>query len=247
MSDHCQAPRCAETVLCNAHIIPAGFARTLSKHGGFNLALSAAGSKRAKHQHGYFDPTILCAGHDGHLGRFDEAAIAFCANLPMTPTARTGTLFRGDVFDGEAFATFALAVIWRASISRRPEWAAINLGRYEDIVANILFSEASLHDHAELEVVLLRYASSRDDTRRYTVNPLSIRSGALNVFTFSAGGFLLYVKVDQRPIDMNLRPFVINRMETLVCPIIQFEDSADFKYFRGVHAVDRTRGSRPAS
>lgn len=68
----CNGPSCTSNALIKAHIIPAGFARTLHRDGGHNLLVSSDGARRARHQLGTFDKTILCAECDRHLGGLDE-------------------------------------------------------------------------------------------------------------------------------------------------------------------------------
>lgn len=141
MAGVCQAPGCEETRLCHAHIVPAGFARTLSGPGGHNKAIRSTGAKRAKQPHGEFDSGILCEACDAKLGRFDEYAITFCASLPLTLNARTGKVFGHAPFDGGQFARAMLAILWRASISDRDQFRDIDLGPYRDRAAQF-FSKA---------------------------------------------------------------------------------------------------------
>lgn len=237
----CKCPGCQSTSFCDAHIIPAGFARTLSEPSGHNIALSAMGSKRAKEQHGYFDPAILCRTCDGLLGKFDEYAIDFCKTLQMTSTLRTGEAYTKAHFKGEQFAKFALAVIWRASISDRPEWKQISLGRYEAVIAGILFGESELHAAGDLEVAMFRFTSPDHDARRFIYQPLKLRSGDLNMFSFGAGGFQILVKADRRPIHRFLRTSVINSATRLTCYTLRFEETAEHDYMLGVGEIDRSR------
>lgn len=235
----CRAPGCAETRLCRAHIVPAGFARTLSGPGGQNKAIRSTGAKSAKQPHGEFDTGILCQECDAKLGRVDEYAITFCASLPQTPGARTGKIFSHAPFDGPQFAQAMLAILWRASVSDREQFRDIDLGPYRDRAAAILFEDAPLATLPEFELVLNRYASSEHDARKFVFMPLRIRSGALNAFTIGLGGFLVWAKVDRRPTARPLSPFVINAASELRAPIIRFEETAEYAYFQD--AVRRGR------
>ncbi|MCW3838157.1 hypothetical protein ACFQ1E_19365 [Sphingomonas canadensis] len=245
MTAVCRAPDCTATKLCRAHIVPAGFARTLSAPGGHNKAVRSTGAQRAVPPHGDYDPNILCGDCDTALGRFDGYAIAFCAELPPTPDARTGQVFSHEAFDGAQFARAVLAILWRASISTREQFRAISLGPYEDRAAAILFSGAPLSSLPEFEVVLSRYASSAHDARKFVFMPMRIRSGALTAFTIGLSGFLVWAKVDQRPTDKLLAPFVINAASVLRSPIVRFEESAEYGFFQkaGRRGRERARTS----
>lgn len=221
--------------------MPAGFARTLSEPGRHNKAIRSTGAKPANQPHGEFDTGILCAACDTRLGLYDEYAITFCALLPQTFDARTGQIFLHVPFDGAQFARAVLAILWRASISDRDQFRNIGLGPYEDRAAAILFSNEPLSALPEFEVVLHRYACTDHDTRKFVFMPLRIRSGPLTAFTLGLGGFLVWAKVDQRPIDKLLGPFVINAATELRAPIVRFEDSAEYAYLRAAARSDRRR------
>ncbi|MEA3052668.1 MAG: hypothetical protein QOG72_1571 [Sphingomonadales bacterium] len=238
----CRAPGCTETSLCHAHIIPAGFARTLSDLGGHNKAIRSTGAKPAKQPHGEFDAGILCPRCDGKLGAYDEYAIRFCDSLSMTRSTATGGIFRHAPFDGPQFARAILAILWRASVSERDQFRDINLGPYRERAAAILFEEKPLSSFPEFEVVLHRYASDDHDARKFVFMPLRIRSGALNAFTIGLGGFLVWAKVDQRPIHRLLAEFVINAAFELGARIIHFEETAEYAYFQQAAQKDHRRG-----
>lgn len=237
----CHAPGCSQTTLCHAHIVPAGFARTLSDPAGHNRAIRTTGSKAAKQPHGMFDSNILCRHCDERLGRFDEYAIKFCASLPMTGRSRAETFFEHKRFDGATFARAMIAIFWRASLSSLEQFNDIDLGPYQDLTGRLLFSDAPLSTSPAIKVVLLRYGSSDHDARKFIFMPLRIRSGAINAFTLGVGGFLVWAKFDQRPIDHQLASYVINQTSELRAPIIPFEITAEYDYFQAAAAQDRRR------
>lgn len=241
MAAACRAPGCAETELCRAHIIPAGFARTLSEEGGHNKVIQSTGAKPANQPHGEFDTGILCRSCDSKLGRFDEYAITFCASLPQTLDGRTGQVFSHAPFDGALFARAILATLWRASISGRDQFRDISLGPYENRAAAILFSGEQLSTLSGFEIILHRYASSNHDARKFIFMPLRIRSGTLTAFTIGLGGFLVWAKVDHRPVDKLLASFVINAATQLRAPIIRFDETAEYSYFQSAARNDKQR------
>lgn len=241
MAGHCQAPGCTETVLCEAHIIPRGFARTLSGPGGRNLAIKSSGAQAARQQHGEYDTGILCAACDAKLGMLDDYATSLCASLPSTPDARTGQIFEHSPFDGARFASAMLAIFWRASISRREQFRGIDIGPYRDRAAQILFADAPLSSLPEFELVLYRYASSHVDARKFIFMPLWIRAGQLNAYTVGLGGFLVWAKFDQRRVDRLIAPQVINAATSLRAHIIRFSETTEFDYFKKVAHVERRR------
>jgi hypothetical protein len=241
----CLAPGCTSTKLCRAHIFPRGIARTLSRPGGHNRAIRPDGSKPANQPLGAFDTEILCADCDGRLGQFDEYAVRFCTALPTTPAARTGSLFRKAEFDGSRFALAMLAILWRASVSAREEWRDTSLGPYQDRAADALFSEQGLVNIPGFQIVLMRYASSELDARKFIFHPIRIRSGPLNVYVMGVGGFQVLAKFDQRPFNTRLQPYVINGAMHLIVPHVTLEETAEFGLFADAAKAERRRQSAP--
>jgi hypothetical protein len=237
----CFGPCCDSTSFCKAHIIPQGFARTLSGPTGHNLAVSHDGAKPANQPLGPFDQQILCANCDGKLGVFDQSAIGYCNSLPMTGSAPTGRMFQGGAFNGATFSLAMLAILWRASISSRAEWAGISLGRYENQAAAVLFGQAELTSFPVFDVIVMRYASTDHDARKFIFPLLRIRSAGLNVFSWGVGGFQVLAKIDQRPFDRRLRPFIVNKAEALVVPHVRLEETAEFAFFNEAARADRRR------
>lgn len=237
----CLAPRCTSITLCRAHIFPRGIARTLSRPGGHNRAIRSDGSKPANQPLGAFDTEILCADCDGRLGQLDEYAVRFCAALPMTDAARTESLFRGGEVDGSRFALAMLAILWRASVSSRGEWRDISLGPYQDRAADALFAGNGLANIPGFQIVLMRYASSELDARKFIFHPIRIRSGTLNVYVMGVGGFQVLAKFDQRPFSPRLRPYVINDATRLITPHVTLEETAEFGFFAGAAKAERRR------
>jgi len=169
---NCHGPDCSQHELCKAHIFPRGLARDLSPEGGHNRVITSKGSRAARQPLGEFDPAILCSSCDNTLGRYDDYAVDLFRRLDATRKGRTGDPFTYAPFDGAVFARFILAVLWRASISRRESWSAISLGPYEERARDVLFDGEQPIRLAGFEVILGRYVSSEHDTRRFYSIPV---------------------------------------------------------------------------
>lgn len=194
---NCRAPGCIATRLITAHIIPQGIARRLSKSEGGNYSIDGMRAGRAKFQNGCYDKSILCASCDGHLGnRYDGYISSLCPIIPRTGLSELNTPFIWNPIDGSRFISAILAILWRASISRRQEWCDIDLGPYEDLVASVLFNGASLETLQGFEVVLERLASSKFDARRVFTHPIRTM-GAQCEYCMIIGGFRVTVRFDK--------------------------------------------------
>lgn len=213
----------------------------LSRPGGHNRAIRQDGSRPANQPLGAFDTGILCADCDGRLGILDEYAVRFCASLPITSAACTGSLYRGGDIDGSRFALAMLAILWRASISARDEWRDISLGPYQARAAEALFGVNGLASVPGFQIALMRYASSEHDARRFIFHPLRIRSGPLNVYVMGVGGFQVIAKFDQRPFRPRIAPYVINDVRGLAVPHVMLEETAEFEFFTGAAKAEQRR------
>lgn len=230
--------------MCEAHIIPRGFARTLSKPGAHNRAVTASGSRRARQPHGDYDPSILCAACDGKLGAYDRAAVEICRAIPANRVGSAGQIIRLSPFDGRMFALAILAVLWRASLSARPTWAEVALGPYEDRAAEVLLGGGDLSALPEYKVVLGRYYSARFDTTGFISYPVRFRNRSFSAYGLSLGGFQVVAKLDRRPMPAIMRPFVINDAAGLQAYLMQLEMTPEFKWMSDVAQREQHRQSR---
>jgi hypothetical protein len=221
--------QCIETKLCNAHIIPAGFARFVRNESSHNLELNAEGSRRSRHQLGIFDSNILCADCDRALGVYDEYALQICKNFNGPKLKTQESLFALPDTRGEIFAKFVLSVLWRASISKRPEYSAVALGKYEEIACRILFGENRLSDMPAFQLMLRRYFSSHIDCTRFYSLPIRMRNAGWNGYGFGLAGFQIIAKIDSRPFPSAWRPYIINENNVLRGMFVELEKTGEFE------------------
>lgn len=97
----------------------------------------------ARPELGEYYRDILCRDCDNKLGVFDDYAIDVCRAFKKKHT-RDGKLFAILNVDGDKLAKFILAVLWRASISKRESFFGIRLGPYEPQARDVLFGAAPL-------------------------------------------------------------------------------------------------------
>jgi hypothetical protein len=109
-------------------------------------------------QAGLFDPTILCADHDGRLGAYDDYGIAFCRDFAARCSHPAPDIWRVRDVDADRLVRFWVAILWRFSLSCLVEAAKIKLGPYEDRLRDILFAGADCS--VEPAIIMLRYRSA---------------------------------------------------------------------------------------
>ena len=200
----CHGPNCTSTKLVNAHIIAKGFGR-LMRGDGPNIRISPENVGPARQPLGEFDSSILCAECDGILGRFDDYVIELCQKFERLHTKRRPEAFELLHADRELFGKFVLSVLWRASISKRPSVAVVNLGPYEKKFRDVIFSSRSIDELPEAEILLERYTVLGPiDPAGWYFYPTPFEMAGLDFYNFSVGGFRIRTKVDNRPLPDEL-------------------------------------------
>lgn len=224
----CHGLNCTSTKLINAHIIAKGFGRLL-RGSGQNVRITPANMGTAKQQLGEFDSDILCADCDGVLGRLDDYAIELCQKFERLHIKSQPEVFELPQSDRELFGKFALSVLWRASISRRPSVADVNLGPYELKIRDAIFTSQSIDDLPEAEIILQRYTvlGNVDPAGQYFY-PTRFKMAGLNFYNFAVGGFRIRTKVDSRPLPNEWRPFSLSSGRFLGTFIL-LEETSEFE------------------
>ena len=209
---HCHGPGCVHTNLIKAHIMPQWVGRFINSPYGANVLVTPT-SKTQKYPGGIFDPNILCADCDHYLGtNYDAPASEIFKKLRITRKnmnmRRTRFTKRG--IDCDTLCRFFLSILWRSSISTRPE-CKIHLGSYETEVRDTLFHIKPISILSGLGIVMVRYISNiTDATRLYTLPETLPRFLGHNVFGFALAGFRIVVKLDPAPFPPEWQRDILN-------------------------------------
>lgn len=236
----CRGLGCTSSTLIKAHIIPAGFGRIIRGKGP-NMSISIEKATEAKPQLGEFDTQILCKDCDHKLGAFDDYAIETARKFESEHKNFSNELFEVANFDGDKFAKFVLAVLWRASISKREAFSNVSLGPYEARARDVLFDRTALGKLDAFEVLVQRYTSDHFDMHGLYTLPARTEFLNLNTYWFSLTGFRIIAKFDGRPLRPELKQFIVNGKNVLRGLFLEFESTPEWKNFReiGVNALYR--------
>ncbi|MGY3692200.1 hypothetical protein ACVIGA_002280 [Bradyrhizobium sp. USDA 3240] len=224
----CHGLNCTSKELIKAHIIPAGFGRFI-RGTDANVKMTPKRVGVATPQLGEFDPDILCETCDRFLGRDDEYALSICERFEADHRKLDQGIFELPGVDCERFCKFVLSVLWRASISRRRSFSAIDLGPYEDRARDVLFGPTPLSSLRAYEVIIQRYRSDHMDTTKWYFQPARQPFGELNAYGFGLAGFRIVAKLDNRPFHEGYRPLVLNRSGVFFGLYVRLEDCSEFE------------------
>jgi hypothetical protein len=243
----CRGYGCESTEFIDAHIIPRGFARDMMGDNKHNLLISKANVRPT--QHGVYDNQLLCATCDGALGDLDNAALAVCRRFDDEHQIIAGDCFVLENVDGDMFAKFVLSVLWRASISTRPEFASTSLGPYEEIAGEVIFGARPLTDIPSYQLMVGRYRPGKgfDPARNYSAPARSKYLVGLNGWGFSLHGFKIMAKLDKRPLPADLRPAIVNGNTQLTGALVDYLSTVEGRAVLDMAAAQRARQrNRPA-
>jgi len=192
-------------------------------------------------QHGVYDRNVLCARCDAALGEVDNFALDVCRRFPVEHYVGDGFFVMPNV-DGGRFAKFILSVLWRASISTRPEFIGTDLGPYEAIAGEVIFGARPLSDIRSYELIVSRYKAtdSFNPAHNYTT-PARIKMDGLNAWGFALHGFSILAKLDRRLFDRELRPAIVNGSKALTGAFVDYRSTAEGKAMLGMAAAHRAR------
>jgi hypothetical protein len=216
---------------------------------GFTHNVQASMTNARATQHGAFDPTILCATCDGIIGEYDDYANDICRKFPLQHIESDNTFEMRNV-DGNNFATFALGVLWRASVSAREEFQKVKLGAFEEEAQKVIFGVIPLSAMPSYQLMIARYKKSKklEVDKLYTC-PARLETAGRNCWYFALSGFRFVAKLDERPFDFEgtLPEVIVNGNDRLFGFFIDFEGTSEHQamaHVAGAHVQRQKRGKK---
>ncbi len=225
---NCRGLNCNSIELIQAHIIPRAFARLARGSEGHVLTIRPNRKPAiSKYQLGAFDPAILCASCDGKLGRFDDYAADFCGSFLDKQQPFSDLGFQVPNVNADLLQKGILAILWRASVSDRPECSRVALGPYEDRIRHILFGRSELGTLPSLEIIVQRYVVPNNINPTFYFFPYRTKFDDLNVYMLGLSGLRFLIKLDSRPFPSALKDFILGRSTTVVGTNVDFDDTSE--------------------
>ena len=217
---------CGSGKLIRAHIIPASFGR-LAVGEGKHLKQISRQSKKPLNS-GIWDPHILCHSCDQVLNRYDKYGIEFCRSFGVQHIDTGNDMFVVKGVETERLVKFIMSILWRASITNRPEFSAVCLGPYEQKFKQALFRGDDCAICFSADVILLRYLSSKIAVDQFYTMPMYATIEGVNWYVFALGGFRILAKVDKRKTPPLFQDFVINGKDFVSGFWVPLENTQEF-------------------
>lgn len=220
---------CGDPKTIKAHLVPQAFAVEVKVGPGEKQVIAHPGQERfSTNNTGRYDPDILCGRCDGRLGRFEGAAHALLKRARAVP-AKPGQVIAASDVDGDEFVRFCAGLAWKYCVTKR-SLGRIDIGPYAGILEKAAFNDGDLP--ASLDATAFRLFTGDDEVYFYR-EPLLDRIAGVNAVRFSVGGFVIFLKIDQRPCppDPPLSFWLRGKTaaDFLVLPASHFEEWTKFQ------------------
>ena len=222
--------------------MPRGFTRQIMGDQKHNKKISM--DRVDTTHHGVYDKHILCKKCDGKLGDYDDYALDVCRRFPKEHSVVPDGMFEMKNIDGDKFATFILSVLWRSSISSRPEFRKVSLGPFGNQARDVLFGTVSLASMCGYELIVGRFINAPIRTENFYTSPARTKMLNLNAWHFALGGFKILAKMDQLKLPRELQPAIVNGNDTLRGQFVDYMTSTEHKTFVDMILAHRNRVPR---
>ena len=216
--------------LCNqvrqlviAHIIPRSFSLRAKGQSKQLIEAREHDMKDVQYwQNGVSDDQILCEGCERTFQSWDDYGFQVLGNPPGNDA------FPRDDSEVQAFVIkntdysrlklFVLSVLWRASVSKEPFFARVQLGKHEPIIADMIRNQ-NPGGFDEFPVVLARLVGQPLPNATYA--PYRQRSPeGVNFNILFLPSIKIMVKVDSRPLPQILELVALRQqVENVVLPM----------------------------
>lgn len=184
--------------LCDAHIIPKVFFRQMDGYGSAIYSLGQVHYPK-NIKVGYKDHTILCADCDNKIGILDNYGQRVL--LHMIPERELAICDRNNIqkasivrdYNYDLLKAFVISLLYRASITRLPEFKLVSLGdKYETLAKHYINKPLNIPINY-FEFVLFRVSNNIGN-----LNPATSRIKGLRHYEFPLLNYKFIIKVDSR-------------------------------------------------
>lgn len=199
-----------EQRLIKAHIIPAGFFRSIGHRSEtLEIHTNKRGARPVRAPVGVYDKSILCRPCDNIFSPWDKHA----QDVLLRDSRHHEAIYDGPAvvawrirtFEYSQLKLFFLSLLWRASVSTQDFYRRVSTGPFEEELRTMIAAREP-GEPTRFAVVLARF-----DAPGYTamLDPHPDRYDGVNYLRFYLAGFVAYIKVDRRPPIEPLAGFIL--------------------------------------
>lgn len=215
---------CGELKTIDAHLIPKAFVSEVKcGNGEQHLILHYGKDGQQISNTGIYDRDILCGPCDGRLGQHEGYAFKLLKQLRARKLP-VGDMGRIDPVDGDELVRFAAGIAWKYA-NTKPEFGRISIGPYAELLRKVSLQNQAIP--ASVDLTMFRLIELDGDVYHYRT-PIPDRQNGVNFVRFSVGGFIFFLKIDNRENQLTIPNECWFRGHTAACfPVLsayQFEE-----------------------
>jgi hypothetical protein len=231
-----------EAALIKAHVIPRSFWEIDAAQPAPRMVANIEGVFPKRIPIGVYDQTIVCEPCERSFSDYDSyAAQLFLHRFNEFEEVRdsnrrlTGYVL-GNV-DYRLLKLFAIAVLWRASVSSHSFFSRVRLGPFEENAREMLLQR----DPGDATTFATLFSVWDDGTEPLWMDPIAERWDGVRSYRFYLGRFVTYVKVDSRPLPEQLAKAALTPEGPLHVVSRQLAASKDFRVAQHILTYETNR------
>lgn len=175
---------------------------------------------------GVYDSNILCDTCEALFSADDYGYKFFHPPIeyPLITDGHGNHAYLIKDVDYDKLKLFLLSVLWRASVSTQDFYAGVNLGPDEEKIRRLL-QQRDPGSPDEYSVYLERfdYPSSLVPI----LGPFKVLFDDIEMYQLVLNGFLVYIKVGEKPLPQELRAIMLSSEQPLLVPQVPYEGSQE--------------------
>jgi hypothetical protein len=224
-----------EGVLVRSHIIPIAFHRHMQSDATVAPVVvgSASDSYPLRRPGGLYDEELLCYPCEQRFGPWDQYGAECLLQRfehdaqPMMSNGET-VAYQINNWDEERLRMFVLSLLWRSAATTNPIFSRATLGPYaERLRQTILAGTPGSPD--EFSVITCRWITRPENAKMALsqISPYTWKLEGINMSKLFLGGFVFYVKSDQRPYPRELAEIMLRPGRPVYAIARELEGSKD--------------------
>jgi hypothetical protein len=195
-----------ERVRVRSHIVPLAFHRHMQSDSAMAPVVvgSASNSYPMRRPGGLYDEELLCDPCERRFGPWDQYG-AECL-LQGFETDAHRIAFNGETlayqinnWDEEKIRMFALSLLWRAAATTNSVFSRVTLGPYKERLRQLILA-GTPGSPDDFSILLGRWLTRPENEKMALtqISPYSWKLEGINMSKLFLGGFVFYIKSDQR-------------------------------------------------
>ncbi len=192
-----------EKKLIKAHIIPKSFYMDLrGDENHLNVVPTDIEQREGRSNIGDYDTEILCKECDLFISRYDDYGKRLLLDqvASFKELRKDGKLYAYMISDYNYLylKLFLLSILWRASISKRSFFKAIDIGEHENQIKDLIFRCAD-DGNTTYGCTLSKFMPADiGSLERTIINPDCTKIDEINYYRFWLGGYTSWIRVDTK-------------------------------------------------